>query len=171
MVSAKSLNETPRPRPLGFYSLVVCPIWSYEGIVWVAMVYLFMDKSMVTQTIIIYPPKVYHATNPRCPPDAEECERATRYNYSSEEKFATIEVIAMIKGLQVLVARMETVFADAARRAIYAELQDFVQLMLREPLIFDINFVLFVDSCTKRFVLMDEEFNDFKTYLVNFIYL
>ncbi|XP_038220393.1 cytoplasmic FMR1-interacting protein isoform X1 [Zerene cesonia] len=75
-----------------------------------------------------------HATNPRCPPDAEEYERATRYNYSSEEKFATIEVIAMIKGLQVLVARMETVFADAARRAIYAELQDFVQLMLREPL-------------------------------------
>jgi cytoplasmic FMR1 interacting protein len=45
-----------------------------------------------------------------------------------------IEVIAMIKGLQVLMARMETVFADAARRSIYAELQDFVQLILREPL-------------------------------------
>ncbi|CAB3257056.1 unnamed protein product [Arctia plantaginis] len=45
-----------------------------------------------------------------------------------------IEVIAMIKGLQVLMARMETVFADAARRSIYAELQDFVQLVLREPL-------------------------------------
>lgn len=45
-----------------------------------------------------------------------------------------IEVIAMIKGLQVLMARMETVFNDAIRRHIYAELQDFVQLMLREPL-------------------------------------
>ncbi|CAB3252180.1 unnamed protein product [Arctia plantaginis] len=75
-----------------------------------------------------------HASNPRCPPDAEEYERATRYNYTSEEKFAMIEVIAMIKGLQVLMARMETVFADAARRSIYAELQDFVQLVLREPL-------------------------------------
>ncbi|KAL0858499.1 hypothetical protein ABMA27_012364 [Loxostege sticticalis] len=75
-----------------------------------------------------------HATNPRCPPDAEEYERATRYNYTSEEKFAMIEVIAMIKGLQVLMARMETVFADAARRSIYAELQDFVQQVLREPL-------------------------------------
>ncbi|KAM3956068.1 cytoplasmic FMR1-interacting protein Sra-1 [Aphomia sociella] len=75
-----------------------------------------------------------HASNQRCPPDAEEYERATRYNYSSEEKFAMIEVIAMIKGLQVLMARMETVFADAARRSIYAELQDFVQLVLREPL-------------------------------------
>ncbi|CAG9120097.1 unnamed protein product [Plutella xylostella] len=75
-----------------------------------------------------------HAASARCPPDAEEYERATRYNYSSEEKFAMIEVIAMIKGLQVLMGRMETVFADAARRSIYAELQDFVQLLLREPL-------------------------------------
>lgn len=40
----------------------------------------------------------------------------------------------MIKGLQVLMARMETVFIDAIRRDIYAELQDFVQLILREPL-------------------------------------
>lgn len=31
-------------------------------------------------------------------------------------------------------ARMETVFIDAIRRDIYAELQDFVQLALREPL-------------------------------------
>ncbi|KOB71325.1 putative specifically Rac-associated protein [Operophtera brumata] len=59
-----------------------------------------------------------HATNTRCPADAEEYERATRYNYTSEEKFAMIEVIAMIKGLQVLMARMETVFADAARSII-----------------------------------------------------
>lgn len=75
-----------------------------------------------------------HQQNPRCPPDAEEYERATRYNYTSEEKLAIIEVIATIKGLQVLMARMETVFADAARRRVYAELQDFVQLLLREPL-------------------------------------
>ena len=32
--------------------------------------------------------------------------QATKYNYTSEEKFALIEVIGMIKGLQVLMARM-----------------------------------------------------------------
>lgn len=60
--------------------------------------------------------------------------QATRYNYSSDEKYALIEVIAMIKGLQVLMARMETVFTDAIRRNVYQELQDFVQKDLREPL-------------------------------------
>lgn len=75
-----------------------------------------------------------HHQNKECPPEAEEYERATRYNYTDEEKFALIEVIAMIKGLQVLMARMETVFTDAIRRNIYAELQDFVQKVLREPM-------------------------------------
>lgn len=60
--------------------------------------------------------------------------QATRYNYTGEEKFALIEVIAMIKELQVLMSKMETVFTDAIRRNIYAELQDFIQIILREPL-------------------------------------
>ena len=59
--------------------------------------------------------------------------QSTRYNYNNEEKFAIIEVIAMIKGLQLLMLRMESVFMDAIRRHIYAELQDFVQLVLRDP--------------------------------------
>ncbi|XP_017756802.1 PREDICTED: cytoplasmic FMR1-interacting protein [Eufriesea mexicana] len=91
--------------------------------------------SVVTE---LYSWKLLHPTdhhmNKECPQEAEEYERATRYNYTDEEKFALIEVIAMIKGLQVLMARMETVFIDAIRRNIYAELQDFVQLTLREPL-------------------------------------
>ncbi|KAK7874487.1 hypothetical protein R5R35_001571 [Gryllus longicercus] len=91
--------------------------------------------SVVTE---LYSWKLLHPTdhhqNKECPAEAEEYERATRYNYTEEEKFALIEVIAMIKGLQVLMARMETVFTDAIRRNIYAELQDFVQLVLREPL-------------------------------------
>ncbi|XP_003737710.1 cytoplasmic FMR1-interacting protein [Galendromus occidentalis] len=86
----------------------------------------------------LYSWKLMHPTDPNlnkyCPVDAEEYERATRYNYSPEEKFALIEVIAMIKGLQVLMSRMETVFTDAARRHVYFELQQFVQLNLREPL-------------------------------------
>lgn len=40
----------------------------------------------------------------------------------------------MIKGLQLLMSCMESVFMDAIRRHIYAELQDFVQLVLRDPL-------------------------------------
>merc|ERR1712106_1003892 len=91
--------------------------------------------SVVTE---LYSWKLLHPTdhhqNKDCPQDAEEYERATRYNYSSDEKFALIEVTAMIKGLQGLMARMETVFTDSIRRSIYAELQDFVQLELRDPL-------------------------------------
>lgn len=91
--------------------------------------------SVVTE---LYSWKLLHPTdhhmNNGCPPEAEEYERATKYNYTSEEKFALIEVIGMIKGLQVLMARMETVFTDAIRRNVYQELQDFVQLILREPL-------------------------------------
>ncbi|XP_040569024.1 cytoplasmic FMR1-interacting protein [Lepeophtheirus salmonis] len=91
--------------------------------------------SVVTE---LYSWKLLHPTdhhqNSDCPKEAEEYERATRYNYSSQEKFALIEVIAMIKGLQVLMARMETVFTDAIRRNVYQELQDFVQIHLRDPL-------------------------------------
>ncbi|XP_061164515.1 cytoplasmic FMR1-interacting protein 2-like [Saccostrea echinata] len=75
-----------------------------------------------------------HHMNPECPQDSEEYERSTRYNYSKDEKFAIVEVIAMIKGLQLLMARMESVFLDAIRRHIYAALQDFAQIFLREPL-------------------------------------
>lgn len=40
----------------------------------------------------------------------------------------------MIKGLQVLMGRMESVFNQAIRNTIYAALQDFAQVTLREPL-------------------------------------
>lgn len=78
-------------------------------------------------------PTDHHQTH-SCPADAEEYERATRYNYNDEEKSALIELISMIKGLQVLMNRMETVFMDAIKQSIYARLQDFIQIDLREPL-------------------------------------
>jgi len=84
--------------------------------------------------------KLLHPTdnlhNKDCPPDSEveEYERATRYNYSSSEKFALVEVISMIKGLQEQMANMDKVLTDSIRRCIYAELQDFVQLDLRDLL-------------------------------------
>ncbi|CAK8686198.1 unnamed protein product [Clavelina lepadiformis] len=86
----------------------------------------------------VYSWKLVHPTdkysNPECPEDAEEYERATRYNYSCLEKYALVEVIAMIKGLQVLMGRMESVFNEAIRCHIYGKLQDFVQLKLRDAL-------------------------------------
>ncbi|XP_008015485.1 cytoplasmic FMR1-interacting protein 1 isoform X1 [Chlorocebus sabaeus] len=86
----------------------------------------------------VYSWKLVHPTdkysNKDCPDSAEEYERATRYNYTSEEKFALVEVIAMIKGLQVLMGRMESVFNHAVRHTVYAALQDFSQVTLREPL-------------------------------------
>uniref|UniRef100_A0A2K6F0E2 Cytoplasmic FMR1-interacting protein n=1 Tax=Propithecus coquereli TaxID=379532 RepID=A0A2K6F0E2_PROCO len=86
----------------------------------------------------VYSWKLVHPTdkysNKDCPDNAEEYERATRYNYTSEEKFALVEVIAMIKGLQVLMGRMESVFNHAIRHTVYAALQDFAQVTLREPL-------------------------------------
>uniref|UniRef100_A0A8C7IV56 Cytoplasmic FMR1 interacting protein 1 n=1 Tax=Oncorhynchus kisutch TaxID=8019 RepID=A0A8C7IV56_ONCKI len=86
----------------------------------------------------VYSWKLVHPTdkysNKECPDNAEEYERATRYNYTSEEKFSLVEVMAMIKGLQVLMGRMESVFNHAIRHTIYSALQDFAQLTLRDPL-------------------------------------
>uniref|UniRef100_A0A672NHS8 Cytoplasmic FMR1-interacting protein 2-like n=1 Tax=Sinocyclocheilus grahami TaxID=75366 RepID=A0A672NHS8_SINGR len=91
-----------------------------------------------THVMEVYSWKLVHPTdkfcNKDCPGTAEEYERATRYNYTSEEKFALVEVIAMIKGLQVLMGRMESVFNQAIRNTIYSALQDFAQVTLREPL-------------------------------------
>ncbi|TMS38737.1 hypothetical protein L596_005392 [Steinernema carpocapsae] len=82
--------------------------------------------------------KLLHPTNTRenhdCPETAEEYERATRYNYSSAEKAALIEVISMIKGLHKLLKRMEADFTQAIRKHIYAELQNLVRTTLCEPL-------------------------------------
>ena len=44
-----------------------------------------------------------------------------------------VEVIAMIKGLQSLLLRKELVLSDAIKRHVYAELQYFIQLALRDP--------------------------------------
>jgi hypothetical protein len=60
--------------------------------------------------------------------------QATKYNYSSAEKYALVEVIAMIKGLQVLMHGMEATFMEAIKRTIFTELQTLVQVKLRDVL-------------------------------------
>ncbi|PAA91196.1 hypothetical protein BOX15_Mlig033928g1, partial [Macrostomum lignano] len=82
--------------------------------------------------------KLAHLTdvrqNPDMPKEAEDYAKATQYNYSREERFALVEVIAMIKSVQAILLRMETILMDSVKRAIYYQLQDFVQRQLREPL-------------------------------------
>lgn len=68
---------------------------------------IFFFFFLTISGVLQYSWKLVHPTdkfcNKDCPGTAEEYERATRYNYTSEEKFALVEVIAMIKGLQVRV--------------------------------------------------------------------
>ncbi|PAV64134.1 hypothetical protein WR25_05628 isoform C [Diploscapter pachys] len=75
-----------------------------------------------------------HRENPECPDNAEEYERATKYNYSPEEKVALIQTISMIKGLQALLGRLEGTISNSIRRNVYAELQSFVTHTLTDPL-------------------------------------
>ena len=60
--------------------------------------------------------------------------QATRYNYTSEEKYVLVEVIGMIKGLSLLMHRMERHFSPAIRRHIYFLVQQFAQISMRDSL-------------------------------------
>lgn len=60
--------------------------------------------------------------------------QATRYNYSSEEKYALVEVIGMIKGLSLLMHRMEHHLSAGIRHHIYHLVQKFVQLSIRDSI-------------------------------------
>ncbi|VDQ11993.1 unnamed protein product, partial [Trichobilharzia regenti] len=62
-------------------------------------------------------------TNHECPKDAENYEKATRYNYNSEERFAMIEIISMIKSVQTQLLRLEACYSEAIGRSVYRELQ------------------------------------------------
>lgn len=60
--------------------------------------------------------------------------QATRYNYNSEERFAMIEVISMIKSVQTQLLRLEAYYSEAIRRSVYRELQTIVVGQLSGPL-------------------------------------
>lgn len=95
-------------------------------------------SSWTAQVMELYSWKLLHPTdrygNPQCPENAEEYERATRYNYNSEEKFSLVEVIAMIKGLYGQIVRLEPMFSEVIKRNVHTEVQQFIQVNLREPL-------------------------------------
>nr|KAG5711988.1 hypothetical protein BaRGS_026429 [Batillaria attramentaria] len=98
--------------------------------------------------------------------------KATRYNYSREEKFVLVEVIAMVKGLQLLMARMESVFLDAIRRHLYLQLQELVQLyMVRTMLESLIGMKALRKEMDPRHLAQIEDFHRlsfFWNYLINF---
>lgn len=104
----------------------------------IALQGLHLMSQWTSHVVKLYSWKLMHPTDPHqnnaCPQEAEDYERAIRYNYSNVEKSAFVEVISMIKSLQLLMGTMETAFNEAIKRHIYAELQTFVQSTLREPL-------------------------------------
>ena len=59
-------------------------------------------------------------------------ERAVRYNYDSNEKFALIELIAMLKSLAALMLREDAMLGPIIRASIHDELQQFVQIEMRD---------------------------------------
>jgi len=61
-----------------------------------------------------------------------EYERYIRYNYKPEEKFALIEFIAMLKGLAAVMLREEALLMPILRASIHDEIQEFIQIHLRE---------------------------------------
>ena len=68
------------------------------------------------------------------PEDADDYEKATKYNYSAEEKSALAEVIGMIKSVQQTALGMQARFSRSIHAHVYSQLQRFVQVELREPL-------------------------------------
>ena len=61
--------------------------------------------------------------NKSCPHDASNYEKAIRYNYSQEEKFALTELLSMIKGLSRMLVGMEELFSEAIALNTHQRLQ------------------------------------------------
>uniref|UniRef100_A0A1I8FKE2 DUF1394 domain-containing protein n=1 Tax=Macrostomum lignano TaxID=282301 RepID=A0A1I8FKE2_9PLAT len=72
--------------------------------------------------------------NPDMPKDAEDYAKAVQYNYTSAEKFALVELVSMVKSVQAILLRMESILTDAVKRTVYRQLQIFVHHQLVEPL-------------------------------------
>lgn len=75
----------------------------------------------------------YSAPNRSPDIDAKfDYEKVVRYNYTSAERFALIEVISMLKGVAGILIKQESVLSSPIRLTIHDELQDFIQNSLRE---------------------------------------
>jgi len=64
--------------------------------------------------------------------DASYYERVIKLNYTVEEKYALVELIAMIKGLASMMLEEDTLLSPILRRHIHEEMQEVVQNGMRE---------------------------------------
>ena len=83
-----------------------------------------------TCTCIIYYTNMHTHTHTHTHTDWQ----ATRYNYTREEKYALVEVIGMIKGLSLLMHRMEHQLSAGIRHHIFLLVQKFVQVSVRDSI-------------------------------------
>lgn len=72
--------------------------------------------------------------NPKCPDGASLYEMAVRYNYSSEELYAVLECVFMIKNLANILAKADSLVLEVVRKYIYADVQIFVRGTLDETI-------------------------------------
>ncbi|EDQ89698.1 uncharacterized protein MONBRDRAFT_32353 [Monosiga brevicollis MX1] len=70
--------------------------------------------------------------NKECPPDAEDYEKATRYNYTSREKTALVKIVAMIKDVLRHMWSLEGVLNEGIVRDIHLSVQMFLQDKVRD---------------------------------------
>ncbi|XP_031382066.1 protein PIR [Punica granatum] len=61
------------------------------------------------------------------PTSFSDYEKVVRYNYSTEERKALVELVSYIKSIGSMMQRCDTLVADALWETIHAEVQDFVQ--------------------------------------------
>ncbi|KYQ91088.1 component of SCAR regulatory complex [Tieghemostelium lacteum] len=61
-------------------------------------------------------------------------ERVVKFNYTPDERTALIQFIAMIKGLATLMTSHESLLQPIIKKVIHQELQEFIQLHLRETI-------------------------------------
>lgn len=64
--------------------------------------------------------------------DERVYERVVKNNYSTEERFALVECLAMIKSISGILLHDDGVLAPLIRRCVHDEVQAFVQIRLRE---------------------------------------
>ncbi|XP_072962795.1 protein PIR isoform X1 [Typha angustifolia] len=63
----------------------------------------------------------------QCPTTFFDYEKVVRYNYTTEERKALLELVSYIKSIGLMMQRCDTLVADALWETIHVEVQDFVQ--------------------------------------------
>jgi len=92
-------------------------------------------KLLADWTAKVLQQSAWKYSKPNTDPQIEsivDYERVVRYNYNEAERFALVEIIAMIKSLAGRMLKEDSLLAPILRRQIHDELQEFVQLSLRE---------------------------------------